>query len=80
MFHNDHGDAAQQIIVILLGEETPSLSMLAILEDGRYVGRIRYLRGSILNDKDLERAGLGLRVTPVGTDFGHDVYRVGFRS
>ena len=56
MFHNDHGDVAQQIIVILMAEEAPSLSMLAILEDGKYVGRIRYLRGSILQDKDLERA------------------------
>jgi hypothetical protein len=42
-------------VVILLAEEPPSLSMLSILEDGKYIGRIQYLRGSILNDRDLER-------------------------
>lgn len=56
-FHPDRGDHSLRDVVLLFPSE-PGRDIEWLLAHPAYVGRVTYLQGSILLEKDMERAGL----------------------
>ncbi|DAZ98735.1 TPA: hypothetical protein N0F65_003791 [Lagenidium giganteum] len=54
-FYRDH----VSIDVVIMVDQVPSTRMLNLVHSYRYRRHVQYLKGSLLNDKDSERAALG---------------------
>lgn len=55
-YHPDHGQNEKHIVIIQPSEPTNAIEKF--LHDPNHRGKIKYLRGNIMNKIDLDRAGL----------------------
>jgi len=55
-FHPDHCARDEMFHVVILGQDTPDLTMKSLLEDERFFTHTKYIEGLVMMDKDLARA------------------------